>query len=277
MKNSSIIITMAIILSSGLISGIEITAPMRWHCEGHLLRFVPRTERNFTEGMLDNSVDLLSAKFDDDIELDLFAGATIWTGMGYQWEDIVFDPRDMHYSLAPGFRAKLWQYLLTFQWLHDCFHEVDRKTEPTIIWNAYELRFSPHKYISYRRREIQQTQIAQTVEILPSFDWEIYFAIFPRLHEIFWFQYKHPFSTHSGANLYLGLLKYRTLLLEFDYTPTLWTKYGGGVCHRQYFQLAITYFAKYGTFTTFWGYTAYENQPIRPQQHLVKFGFNWKL
>ena len=90
---------------------------------------------------------MLKADFGAGHSLTLFLRATIWTGMGYQCEDVIFDPRDMHYSLVPGFKGELGNYALTFQWLHDCFHEVDRKTEPTIIWNAFELRFSPQDFI----------------------------------------------------------------------------------------------------------------------------------
>ena len=272
------IIISIIIYFSTIISAVEFSAPMKWHCEGYLFKFIPRTERHFIEGLMDNSIDLVSMEFSDKIRVNFYIRSAIWTGMGYQCEDVIFDPRDMHYSLAPGLRGKLWNYSLTFQWLHDCFHEVDRKDEPTTIWNIFELRFSPQKFLSENRNHLYRTRgESKSIRIFPSIDWEIFAGAFPKLKSPSWFQYKHSFSSHFGGNLDIGIFQYKNLALEFDYQPIFWTKHGGGICQRQYLQFAITFFAKDGTFSFFYGYNAYENQPLRPTNRQARIGFDLKL
>ncbi|MCD6595544.1 hypothetical protein J7L68_07715 [bacterium] len=272
----SIIFTIISIVT--MLSAVEFSAPIKWHCKGYLLKFIPKTERHFTDGMMDNSVDMISAKFSDNIDISFFVRSAVWTGMGYQWDDVIFDPRDMHYSLAPGFKGKLWNYSLTFQWLHDCFHEVDRKDEPTTIWNVFELRFSPQKFLSEQRNNSYRERAKnKPLNIFPETDWEIFAGIFPKLKSISWFQYKHPFSTHFGGNINIGLVQYKNIALEFDYEPIFWTKYGGGICQKQYFQLAMTFFAEFGTLSFFYGYNAYENQPLRPTNHQSRIGIDFHL
>jgi len=257
-------------------TAVEISAPIRWHSEGYLLRYVPRSDRYFLEGTVDNSIDMLKVDFGAGRSLTLFLRATVWTGMGYQCEDVIFDPRDMHYSLVPGFRGELGDYALTFQWLHDCFHEVDRKTESTIIWNAFEFRFSPQDFIPENKIE-KLHQSDKVLTLFPSLDWEIYFAFYPKLRSVSWFQYMHPFSTHTGADVKVGLIQYKSVLFEIEYNPTLWTRYGGGVYHRQLAQVNLNYIGEYGIFSFFWGYNFYEDQPVRPKPHRAIIGFRWEM
>jgi len=261
----------------GIISAVEFSIPMKLRSEAYLLRFFPRNERHFTEGMMDMSADMVSAKFSDNIDLTVFARSVIWTGMGYEWDDVVFDPRDMHYSLVTGFRSKLWNYYLTFHWLHDCFHEVDRNDEPTVIWNIFEFKFSPIDFFPDVRREQVRYISESSLILVPRFDWEIFWGFMPRLREVFWFQYEHPFSNRFGTNLRLGLLQYKNLTMEFEYRPRLWINYGGGTCQQQFFQFAAAYHSENGTMSFFWGYNAKETQPIRPTEGLGVWGLRWEF
>ena len=56
-------------------------------------------------------------------------------GMGKQYEDIVFDPRDVGYALSPFFEVRFDNLNLRFGLDHRCHHQVDRKTRPSIYWN----------------------------------------------------------------------------------------------------------------------------------------------
>ncbi|KMQ50219.1 hypothetical protein CHISP_2890 [Chitinispirillum alkaliphilum] len=56
-------------------------------------------------------------------------------GMGRQYEDIVFDPRDVGYALSPFIETRLDDFTLRFGLDHRCHHQIDRKTRPSIYWN----------------------------------------------------------------------------------------------------------------------------------------------
>ena len=256
---------------------VEISLPLKWRGSAYLARLSPRSIRYFTEGMMVNSVDMLSIRLVRNHDIVLFARSTIWTGMGYQYEDIVFDPRDMHYSLAPGLRSQIGRFNLSFLWYHDCFHEVDRNEEPTTIWNIYELRFSPITYIADARRENIRKMGKPYFAFLNNLNWEIAWGIFPRFKSIFWFQYTHPFTNRFEADLRLSLVQYAAATVEFRYQPTVWMELGGNSSQRQYIELALAYYSKNSAMSMFWGYTMKETQPIRPKDGLTWFGFRWEL
>ncbi len=56
-------------------------------------------------------------------------------GMGKQYEDIVFDPRDVGYALSPFLELRHDNLNIRFGLDHRCHHQVDRKTRPSIYWN----------------------------------------------------------------------------------------------------------------------------------------------
>jgi len=276
---NSIKAIISVLLCFVSVQAIGLSAPMKWHFDAYLAKFIPKTERHFIDSKIDASVDLLKADFAENAELSVYGRAVIWTGMGQQSEDIIFDPRDMHYSLIPGFRGYLGDYSLAFQWLHDCFHEVDRKTESTVIWNIFELRFAPKKFISeFKRADVSETaNNISYLKIVPAFEWEVFFGILPQLKSPAWFQYKHPFSTRFGGNFRLGIIQYKSIIAEFEYEPVFWTKYGGGTCQKQYFQIALSYYSEHGAVSAFWGYNAIETQPVRPTERQAILGFRWRF
>ncbi len=256
--------------------GLEVSAPVKWRGEAHLLRYIPRNQRFFTEGMVDLSVDMLALSFGDDASLTLCAGTTIWTGMGYQEEEIIFDPRDMHYSLVPGIRAALWGYTLSFLWYHDCFHEVDRKTEPTIIWNLFEFVFAPESHLKDVRRRIIRRQ-PKSFWLKPSVDWCLGFGFFPRPKSPFWFQYMHPFWDRIRLEVRVALAGFGPAQLELEYRPTLWIQTDHRVTQRQYAHVALAYYGRFGAMSLFWGYVFREDQPIRPCGKRGLLGIRWEL
>ncbi|RKZ27953.1 hypothetical protein DRQ26_02130 [bacterium] len=285
------------ILSITIILGIfaqsyclKISAPIRWRSSGYLARLVPRTEKYFVDGMMDASIDMLEIK-SNNLEATFFLRSTIWTGMGYQWEDIIFDPRYMHYSLVPGIRSNFKigskKYSLAFQWYHDCFHEVDRKEEPTIIWNIFELRLSPTEFLATERRDFFNNKNANShtskklthnaPHFYLKFFWDIGVGIFPRFHNPAWFQYTHPLNDRIDANLQISFIQYKSLHCEFAYNPTLYFQNGGETSQRQYIELSIKHYGSGGTFSLFWGYTFVETQPVRPKPDRVWLGTRWEF
>lgn len=258
-------------------SGIEFSAPMRWRCEAYLARLAPKSEFNFVDGMIDVSVDMLSLSTSGGFELSMFGRAAIWTGMGHQWEDVIFDPRNMHYSLVPGFRTKFANLALQIAWYHDCFHDVDRKEEPTIIWNLFELRLSPATHPAKERRKMIRMESCKCFRFRPHLDWEFAFGVFPTLKSPAWFQYTHPFTTVSEVNIKFSFIQIGDTRVEFKYNPMIWTHHGSKLSHRQYIEIALDYYGRDGTMSFFWGYTAHEDQPIRPKNGLTWVGFRWEL
>ncbi len=255
--------------------GLELSVPVRWHLSGYLLRYIPRTERYFTEGAVDCRVDMLQVRFNR-ISTGIFLRSAIWAGMGYQSEDVIFDPRDAHYSLSPGLWGDFDNYYLVFQWLHDCFHEVDRKTEPTIIWNAFEFRFSPASFLTHRRIEDVNYAHLDRVKLFSGINWQVYFAFYPKLKSVNWFQYKHPFSSHIRGIFDINLAEFKRFKLNFEYNPTFWRAYGGKIYHREFARFKLDYVGEDGIFSFFYGYTFYEDQPVRPKPHQAVIGFEWQ-
>ena len=275
MKNLSLIFG-AIVLASSVASCIEFSAPMKWRQEAYLLKYSPVSERYFTEGMMDASVDMLKIGFSKNIDVTMFGRSVMWTGMGKQAEDVIFDPRDMHYSLVDGFRGRVNNYFITLNWYHDCFHEVDRMPETTFIWNIFELRFSPLTHLATERNEQIRKDSATNFRLRPKLDWEFAFGILPRLHSIFWFQYMHPFTDRIEADLRLTFAEYSFARMELRYQPTLWIEREGKTSQRQYVEVATSYYGSKGTMSCFLGYVINETQPIRPKDELTSFGFRWE-
>lgn len=97
-------------------------------------------------------------------------------GMGKQYRDIVFDPRDVHYALSPFFeiRHKGYHYQLGLD--HRCFHEVDRSTRSTPYWNQLFISAASQNY----RRQFLIRKIKEngTFGYLERFTWNAYFGYF---------------------------------------------------------------------------------------------------
>ncbi len=280
MRNNSIVIFIIMLLTATSYC-IEISAPIKWRADGYIARLVPRTEKYFMDGMMDASIDMIRFDISNNFNINFFLRSTIWTGMGYQYEDIIFDPRYMHYSLVPGlkndFKIRNSKYSLMFQWFHDCFHEVDRKEEPTIIWNIFELRLSPRNYFPDVRRKLFLHNKSNAIRFRPKIFWDFAIGIFPRFHDPVWFQYTHPLNNRIDANLQISLLEYKSLHCEIAYNPTLYFQNGGETSQRQYVELAVKQYGTGGTFSLFWGYTVRETQPVRPINNRVWLGARWEL
>ncbi len=273
----NIIFTIVFLLSLLPSWSADFSAPMRFRASAYLGQYVPRSERYFTDGMIDISVDMLELSFSQEYSISFLAGAAIWTGMGYQYEDIIFDPRDMHYSLAPGFRAMLGNYSLSFRWLHDCFHEVDRKTEPTVIWNIFKLGFSPASNVASIKRELMRKSSTKYIDFKPKVDWEISYGFMPRFRSIPWFQWKHTFTNEFDGELNVSFIRWKEFCLLASYKPKLWVHLGRTTSNSNYAELSLNYYGQYGSMAFFWGYNFTETQPIRPKNKMSFFGFRWEL
>lgn len=97
-------------------------------------------------------------------------------GMGKQYKDIVFDPRDVHYALSPffEFRHKGGHYQLGLD--HRCFHEVDRNSRSTPYWNQLFLRFASENH--RRRFMIEKLKKEGNWEYWDRISWSVYVGFF---------------------------------------------------------------------------------------------------
>lgn len=56
-------------------------------------------------------------------------------GMGKTPGNVVFDPMDIDYGIVPTFEARLPSVNILAGMDHHCFHEIDRRNQPTIYYN----------------------------------------------------------------------------------------------------------------------------------------------
>ena len=258
----------------GISLSVEISLPLVWHAKGNLIRYVPRTDRYFTGGFLGANVDFISVSLGK-YAIILVPEALIWTGMGYQCEEVIFDPRDMHYSLDAGIVLQQDKFRLKFTWYHDCFHEVDRKTEPTIIWNLFELALCPKNFSVQTR--LNEFQSEAGFDFKPKIYWQVYFGIFPKLSSPSWFQYKHDLATHFGAELNLSFARFKKFSAEAGFYPEFWHNRKGKVYNRIIGRLSINAYGYGGQFSLFWSYIFSETQPIRPKGRRAIIGVEFLM
>ncbi len=272
-------ILVSMFLCATALCAVEWKVPLKPNVEGYVQRFVPLNGRNFTEGKLDVSCDMLRAQINKNTSVTFFLRAAKWTGMGYQHEGVVFDPHDMHYSLVGGFRGDVGDYSTTLRLMHDCFHVVDRPEEGTVIWNIYELSFAPadHFWETRRTKIREKTAHLKYPKIAPHFYWCAKFGIYPLLTDAGLSQYNHRLSTHTAGEFALEFVQFRNGALNFEWKPVLWTKYGGGTCSRQYIELNAAHYAQFGTLSAYLGYFVHEDQPIRATDGRTTWGFRWQF
>lgn len=258
------------ILGSTLISA-EIEFPIQWHSKAYFNRMIPATHDYFIDGYIGIKIDLVRHPGSG---LVFYGGAAKWTMMGREAANIIFDPRFAHYSLEPGIKWEREEVILYLRWIHDCYHEIDINTMPTVIWNSYELGimnrgFSPEE----RRAELSGKG---ELEFDPRLDWNVVIGAVPQDRHSVWLQRNHDITAKLASELRFSAVSMGPIHVELEYRPLIYLHMNNDLTHRQYFHIALVYYTEMGIMSGFWGYYARDTQPIRPKDDTVRLGFRWE-
>jgi hypothetical protein len=213
----------------------------------------------------------------DGEKLDVFfyAGAGFMVNMG--WKDdglVVFDPRDAHYSLIGGFRFEAWDLMANVEFLHDCFHDIDRYDEKTEIWNVAKFDFYSRSWFPrYRRQSWSQKQGRGFI-----FDYAYYATVwyYPHWSTHKWIQHQHNFTSAWGGGLKLAFVHWKNnafelrpnLLLYYDRDHE-WTQKSNALGY-------LTHYGRDGTMALFFG-RQWDTQHIKPSGNRWIVGLDFYL
>jgi len=196
------------------------------------------------------------------LDVFFYVGAGFTVNMGRKNDGLViFDPRDAHYSLIGGFRFEAWGLMANVEYLHDCFHDVDRYDESTEIWNVAKLDFYNRNWFPrYRRGAWSQRSGRGLI-----FDYGYYATMwyFPQLDSHEWVQHDHDFSMAWGGGLKLALVHWNNNAFEVRPNVLYFLDRGGEWTHKNSALVYLTHYGRDGTVALFAG-PQWDSQRIKP-------------
>jgi hypothetical protein len=252
----------------------EYSAPIRWNVRGWMLQYFPHDEQFFLDGGLIATVDALTAD-GEKLDWNIYLGAGLYVGMGYQEDgSVVFDPYDAHYSLMLGGRFEWDDNMAAIEYLHDCFHDVDRADSTSEIWNVIKLDlFSRDWFPRYRREEWSAREGSG---LILEAAWMGTFWYFPdwKFHD--YVQDGHDFSLALGGGLKLAFAHSGSLALELRPNLLYFLDHGGEWTWKNDLFLYLTWYGSRGTACLFTG-PRWDTQNIKPSGDRWVLGLDFYL
>jgi len=256
------------------LAAAEYSSPVRWTAHGWILEFFPHDEQFFLDGGLVATVDVLAAD-GESLDWSFYLGAGLYVGMGYQENSsVIFDPYDSHYSLIGGVRFEWAERMADFEFLHDCFHDVDRADNTSEIWNAAKLGlYSRDWYPRYRR---QAWSARKGSGLILDTAWSAAFWYFPRwqLHD--YIQRGQDFSLALGGGLKIAFAHWRSLSVEIRPDILYFLDHGGEWTWKNDLFLYLTWYGSDGTICLFTG-PRWDSQQIKPSGDRWLLGIDFYL
>jgi hypothetical protein len=262
-----------------LLAGLPVAAtaglsmPVTWQARGWIFRYQPADEPFFMDGGVIATVDLV-AWDGDALRVLLYVGAGLTINMGLQEEDVVFDPRDAHYSLIGGLRFETSTLMGNVEFLHDCFHDIDRYDESTEVWNAGKFDFYNRNWFPRYRRENWKDREGRG--LIYDAGYYATFWFFPRWGANEYVQHDHDINTLVGGGLKLAFAHWNNNAVELRPNIEYYYRSGGEWAHRNNVLLYLTHYGSGGTAALFAG-PQWDNQPIKPSGDRWIFGLDFYL
>jgi hypothetical protein len=256
------------------VSGAEYSFPITWNARGWMLVYFPHDEQFFLDGGLEATVDALTAD-GDGLDWSIYLGAGLYVGMGYQREGlVVFDPHDAHYSITAGARFEWKESMAGLEYLHDCFHDIDREDGSTEIWNVVKLDYSSRQWHPRYRR--QAWSIREDSGMVPDIQYLVTFWYFPRWKVHDYVQHMHDFSIALGGGMKIALAHGKALALELRPSVLYFLDHGGGWTWRNDLLLYLSWYGSAGTVCLFTGHR-WDTQLIKPSGDRWLLGLDFYL
>jgi hypothetical protein len=257
----------------------KVSFPLKWHAEAYWCRVNPKDSDHFIDGMLRSGVRLIEL---DNPNIWMTAEVSKWTMMGYVAEDIIFDPVNSHYSLVSRIGYTDWGHDIWVDWVHDCFHEIDKKVEPTYIWNSWELNIAPSShYNENMRKSMRERRKDRLFYIDPVFDYRAIFGILPHNEDIDWLQKNHKLNYKFAGDFTFSPCAIGNVRFELSYHPLVYIHTSEDSQHstsaNHYIETALNYHSAHSSMSLYLGYHASDDTPIRPFDKRTRLGFYWRM
>ena len=255
-------------ITGSSLQAAEYSAPIRWNAHGWMLEFFPHDEQFFLDGGLVATVDALAAD-GESLDWSIYLGAGFYVGMGYQEDSaVVLDPYDSHYSIIAGARFEWAERMASIEYLHDCFHDIDRENDSSEIWNVIKLDFYSRDWFPRYRR--QAWSAAEGSGFMIDTAWLATFWYFPhwKIHD--YMQHMHNFSLALGGGLKIAFAQRKGLLLELRPNIHYFLDHGGEWTWKNDLLLYLSWYGSGGTVCIFTG-------PRWDTQHIKPSGDRWLL
>jgi hypothetical protein len=229
-------------------------------------------ESFFMDGGLKSTLDVVAV---DGKSLDVFfyLGAEISVNMGWQEDaDVVFDPHDAHYSLIGGFRWEISRYMGNIEYLHDCYHDIDRYDDKTEIWNVAKFDFYNRNWFPKYRRENWSDRSGRG--LLFDYGYYVTYWYFPTWGSNEWVQLNHDFTFALGGGVKLALAHWKNNAFELRPNVLVFRDHGDEWTHKNTALIYLTHYGRDGTATLFAG-AMWDSQNIKPSGDRWIFGLDF--
>ena len=270
----SAMITVMTVLAPGPVSAAEYTIPITWNAHAWMLRFVPHNEQFYLDGGIEATIDYLHAD-GESLDWSLYLGAGLDAGMGTEGEEqIFFDPNEAHYSLIVGSRFELGGQIAALEFIHDCFHAIDRYEQKGAIWNAVKTDlFSRGWYPRYRREGWRSKKGSG---LILEADWMVTFWFFPRWKIQRYPQSGHDFKIAAGGGLKLAFAHLGSMAVELRPDLLYFLDRGGDWTWKNDLRFNLSWYGQNGTGALFAG-RRWDSQRIKPSGDRWLLGFEFYL
>ena len=219
-------------------------------------------------------MDVLAAD-GESLDWSLYLGAGLYVGMGYQENSsVVFDPYDTHYSIIAGARFEWAGSMAGVEYLHDCFHDVDREDDTSEIWNVAKFDLcSRDWYPRYRRQALAAMEGSG---LILDTAWHAAFWYFPRWQVHDYVQQGHDYSLALGGGLKIAFAHWESLAVELRPGILYFLDHGGGWAWKNDLFLYLTWYGSDGTICLFTG-PRWDRQEIKPSGDRWVLGIDFYL
>ncbi len=264
----------ALLIFASSLTAAEYSFPIRWNAHGWMLQFFPHDQQFYLDGGIVATVDAFTAD-GERLDWSIYAGAGLYVGMGYQENGgVVFDPYDSHYSIILGARFEWGRWMADLEYLHDCFHDVDREDDSSEIWNVARVGFYSRDWYPRYRREAWS--VREDSGLILDAAWMGTFWYFPRsdLHD--YVQHQHDFSLAIGGGLKVAFAHRKALAFELRPNLLYFLDHSGEWKWKNDLFLYLSWYGTSGTVCLFTG-PRWDNQDIKPSGDRWLLGLDFYL
>ncbi len=177
----------------------------------------------------------------------------------------------IRYTLTPGYRYELKNFLLNGRLLHECIHTISKPEEQgSIWWNSFQFGFgSKAAYPQYFLKTFKSRRSG----IIPTFDFNINIGAFLHGDQSVWIGQNHDYRYETFYMIRSHLAKYGNWGMYADWNHHSWLDKNYGVEHKLSISLNILLAGRLNFASVYYEYFPYDSFSKDNQNRLGAAGF----